>query len=675
MLDRIAPAPAVDQQHVIIEHLLRLDIEQTQKHEELKVMIKERNLEIIKEFRALAKNGPPASPLRSSLSPTDSLACGTVGPMRVLPANDTKTRTIEHYCDLIDNLLRCVDFEDYNIDSEVRTRIRNDIVEVHKRETRYLEGRYKAEDLKDAMRGKYWKLADMDGERYPLARAMHNQSSSSLPNMAKTAASEVAKVAETMMIKPSDVKTSNTCPGESIFGASKEVETETSPQLLRKRVEPFRKTPSGAEVSITRLSASPKRVNCEELEAIDSTKSVSGNCSQPDDPTRQHSQSADPYRKSQQTKLATAENLDDCAVKILDQETESREEMLEKVNPGAIVIPLLQSGISERPDWGGDGFIEKTDPLRQASIPLHNAHRKKQSLKFDSSIHSRAGPLPNHAKSREPALPRETVAEVPRQAVKFGPPIANAKSLPLNYAMEVFLNDQWENPVTQKAAPDAGMPAPAWYETTSLDGSGTSMMVTQSSRTRESVSTTQDLPGLTISSKGSTSSQGGLSLAEDSDTDAVTILAPGLENSAENATENATDDAVDDAAGALECPFNQLGCLQTFAASKEWITHSLTHFGSAEPPTTNRCTFCEEHFYSSDAAQSWTERMNHVAHHHRLGHKLTGARWDNTVYIYTHMYVNGLLGINSLCEYLGRERPSQCSQRCQLWSVSQLGSV
>ena len=48
--------------------------------------------------------------------------------------------------------------------------------------------------------------------------------------------------------------------------------------------------------------------------------------------------------------------------------------------------------------------------------------------------------------------------------------------------------------------------------------------------------------------------------------------------------------------------------------------------------------------------------MNHVAHHHRLGHKLTGARWDNTVYIYTHMYVNGLLGINSLCEYLGRER-------------------
>ena len=552
MLDRIAPTPVVDQQRVIIKNLLRLDTEQTQKHEELKVMIKEGNLETIKEFRALAKNGLPASLPRSAPSLTDSLACGTVGPMPGPRANDTKTRTIEHYCGLIDNLLGCVDFEDYNIDSEVRTRIRNDVVEIHKRETRYLAGRYGAEVLKDAMRGKYWKLADMDGERYPLARAMHNQSSSSLPVMAKTAASEVAKVAETMMIKPSDAKTSYTCPGESIFGASKEVGTETSPQLLRKEVEPFCKTPSGAEVSITRLSASPKRANCEELKAIDSTKSIARNCSQPDDPTRQHLQSADPYHKSQQTKLATVENLDDCAVKILDQETESREEMLE-------------SGISERPDWGGDGSIEKTDPLRRASIPLHNAHRKKQNLKFDSSIHPRAGPLPDHAKSREPALPRETVVEVPRQAVKFGPPIANAKSLPLNYAMEVFVKDRWENPVTQKAAPDAGMPAPAWYEATSPDGSGTSMMVTQNSRTRKSVSTTQDLPGLTISSKGSTSSQGGLSLAEDSDTDAVTILAPGLENSAENAT----DDAVDDAAGALECPFNQLGCLQTFAASKE----------------------------------------------------------------------------------------------------------
>ena len=644
----------MDQQRVIIEHLLRFDVEQAQNHEELKMMIKEGNLEVRREFTALAKSAPPASPLSISSSPTGSLTCGTIRPMRVPRTNDTKTRTIEHYCDLIDNLLGWIDFEAYDIDSEVRTRIRNDVVEVHKRETRYLKGICGAESLKDAMRGKYWKLADMDGERYPLARAMHNKSSSSLPDMAKTAASDVAQVAETMMTKPPDAKTSNTCPDKSTFEASKEVGTETAPQSLRKEVEPLPKIPSEAEVPMTRLSASPKGVSSEELEAIDGTRSVSDNCSQPDGPPRQHLQAADPYHKSQQAELATAENLVDCAVKILDQETESREEMLEQVNPGAMLIPLLQSGTSERPDWGGDGFIEKIDPLRQASIPLHNAHRKKPHPKFNSSTHPSAGSLPDHGKSRQPALPREPVVEVPRQAVKFGPPIANAQSLPLNYAMGVFLNDQGENPVTQKQASGAGMPAPAWL--TSPDGFGTSMMGTQSSRTQDSVSTTQDLPGLTISSKGSTSSQGDFSLAEDSDTDALTIRAPGSEDSANDATNDAIDEAADSAAGELECPFNQLGCLQTFAASKEWITHNLTHFGSAEPPTTNRCTFCEKHFHSSDAAQSWTARMNHVAHHHRLGHKLTGACWDNTVYIYTHMYVNGLLSMNFFCEYLGRER-------------------
>ncbi|KAK0510874.1 hypothetical protein JMJ35_006426 [Cladonia borealis] len=627
--EKIAPMPAVNQQRVIIEHLLRLISEQAQKHENLKVMMKERNLEIVREVRALAKNGPPASPPRSSPAPTDSSSSGTIG----------------HYCDLIDNLLACVDFEDYSVDSEVRTRIRNDVVEVHKRETRYLAGIYGAEDLKDAMRGKSWKLADMEGESYPLTRAMRNQSLSSLSELAeKTAALEVVKVAETTETKPSDTKTSNTCPGDSISGGPKEVGTETSPQLLKKEANPLREAPSGPEVSITRLSAIPKRLSSERLEAVDSTKSVPGNRSHPDGATREHSECADTYHKGQQRKIATAEKLDNRAVKILDQDTEYSEELLEEVNSETILIPLSQPGISKRPARGGVGYVKKTYPFRRASIPLHNAHRKKPNPKFKSFIHSGAAPLPHHAKSRELAVPLKEVVEVPQQAVNFKPPTANAQSLPPNYAMEAFLNDRWENPVTQKEASDAGMPAPARHEATSPDDSETSVMVTQRSRTRESVSTSQDLPALTISSKSSASSQGGTSLAEDSDTDAVTIVAPDW------------DSLADDAVGTLECPFNQSGCLQTFADSKEWITHSLTHFGSVGPPTTNRCTFCEEQFHSFDAAQSWSERMNHVALHHRLGNKLTGARWDNTVYLYTHMYEKGLLDINFLCEYLGRER-------------------
>ncbi len=644
MLDRNAPVSAVDQQLVIIEHLRRLDIEQTQKHESLKVMIEEKSMEIVREVVTLAKNGTPASPLRSSAAPTDSLARGTIEPMRVLRASDMKT--IEHYCVLIGNLLGCVDFEDYSIDIEVRTRIRNDVVEIHKRETRYLEGIYGAEDLKDAMRGKYWKLANMAGERYPLARAMHNQSSFSLSeNAENTAASGVAKVAELIETKLSDAKTSNTCPGNSVFEGPKEAGTENSPHVLRKDMEALREEPSVPELSITRSSASAKRVNSERLEAIDSTKSVSRTLSQPDDATREHSECAVSYYSGQQRKITTAENLDSCAVKILDQETEAREELLEEVDTGTMLMPLLQSGIPKRSVWAENDYLKKTDPRRRVSIPLHNAHQEKPPPKFDIFIHSRAAPPPDHAKSHEPALPLGEVVEVPSQAIRMGSPIANAQFLPLNYAMEVFLNDHWEDPVTQKEAPEVAMPASAWYEATSLEGSGTSMMGTERSRLRESVSTSQDLPGLTSSSKGSTiTSRGVSSLAEDSNKDAVTIIALVSENSA------------NDAAGPLECPFNQLACSQTFADSKEWITHSLIHFGSAEPPTTNRCTFCNEQFHSSDAAQSWTERMNHVALHHRLGHKLTGAPWDNIVYIYTHMYENGLLSIDFLCEFVGRER-------------------
>ena len=645
MLNRITPTPAVDQQRVTVEQLLRLDSQQTQKHENLKVMIEERNLEIIREVRAIARNNPSASPLRRFPAPTDSSSFDTIGPMRILRANDMKTQTIEHYCDLVDNLLACVDFEDYSINSEVRTRVRNDIVEVHKRETRYLEGIYGTEDLKDAMTGKYWKLAGMDGERYPLARAMHNQSSSSLSELSKgTAALEIAKVAETIDAKPSDARRSNTCPGDSMFGGPKDAGAESSPQLLREEVGPFREAPPGPEVSVTRLSASPKRVNSERLEAIDSTQSVPVNRSQPDGTTREHSEWADPYQKAQRRKMATAKHLDNCAVKILDQETESTEEMVEEVDSKTVLMKLSQAGISKRSAWGGVRYIEKTDPLCRASIPLRNAHQKQPNSKSDSFTHSGTAPLPDHAKNREPSVPLKEVSEIPQQAAKSRSPIANAQSLPLNYAMEVFLNNRWENPVTQKEAPGAGMPAPAWYEAISPGGPGTSMMITQSSRTRESVSTSQDLPGLTISTKSSASSHGGLSLAEDSDTDTVTILASDRDYSAE------------DDEGTLECPFNQLGCLQIFVDSKEWVTHSLTHFGSAGPPPINRCTFCEERFYSFDAAQSWSERMNHVALHHRLGNKLTGARWDNTVYMYTHMYENGLLGIEFLYEYLGRER-------------------
>ncbi|KAL9641261.1 MAG: hypothetical protein Q9204_000160 [Flavoplaca sp. TL-2023a] len=84
----------------------------------------------------------------------------------------------------------------------------------------------------------------------------------------------------------------------------------------------------------------------------------------------------------------------------------------------------------------------------------------------------------------------------------------------------------------------------------------------------------------------------------------------------------------------LECPFNLLYCFKDFADTKEWILHSLTHFGHVDPPTSNRCCFCEAAFDSDDGVSSWHERMQHVLLHHQLGHSLSCARPDFQLYTY-----------------------------------------
>ena len=76
----------------------------------------------------------------------------------------------------------------------------------------------------------------MDGESYPLPGAMHSQSSCPLPDLAeKTAALEIAKVAESTETKPWDTKMLNTSPGDSVFRGPGELETETAPQVLKGR--------------------------------------------------------------------------------------------------------------------------------------------------------------------------------------------------------------------------------------------------------------------------------------------------------------------------------------------------------------------------------------------------------------------------------------------------------
>ena len=84
----------------------------------------------------------------------------------------------------------------------------------------------------------------------------------------------------------------------------------------------------------------------------------------------------------------------------------------------------------------------------------------------------------------------------------------------------------------------------------------------------------------------------------------------------------------------FECPFQFNRCLLTFNNFHDWFDHSLTHFGRYDPPTKNKCCFCDRKFNAVDGMTSWNERMNEIALHHRLGHKLAHAQPDFELFKY-----------------------------------------
>lgn len=88
--------------------------------------------------------------------------------------------------------------------------------------------------------------------------------------------------------------------------------------------------------------------------------------------------------------------------------------------------------------------------------------------------------------------------------------------------------------------------------------------------------------------------------------------------------------------GILECSFNFLGCLDSFATQDvdAWILHSKNHFEQADPPNSSQCCFCVTKFgpltseEKADEWSVWSERMKHVAYHHVSGATLKKAQPD-----------------------------------------------
>ena len=85
--------------------------------------------------------------------------------------------------------------------------------------------------------------------------------------------------------------------------------------------------------------------------------------------------------------------------------------------------------------------------------------------------------------------------------------------------------------------------------------------------------------------------------------------------------------------GALsfECPFNFLYCTDVFSDFEDWYNHSLGHFENAGPPNRTRCCFCEYEFVGP---YGWRQRLQHIADHHRVGHRLSHAQPDFELYDY-----------------------------------------
>jgi len=87
---------------------------------------------------------------------------------------------------------------------------------------------------------------------------------------------------------------------------------------------------------------------------------------------------------------------------------------------------------------------------------------------------------------------------------------------------------------------------------------------------------------------------------------------------------NATNSALEKAV--YQCPFHFLDCRDSFHNRRDWDLHSRRHFLNQAPPSSVCCPFPWCRGWTAErGSQAWTQRMEHVARHHRMGDRLTAA--------------------------------------------------
>ena len=144
----------------MIEHLLRTTVEQSRKYESLKAATDGN-----KSLDVSDKGYIPATPdLNAAMIPIEVPDETKAEKELQVPEVDTALAPVDDYCLLIQRLLTEVEAEKYGIGHGMSRRIRDDVIHIHKRETRLLRAIYGYDELKDRMPESSWKLAEMAEE-------------------------------------------------------------------------------------------------------------------------------------------------------------------------------------------------------------------------------------------------------------------------------------------------------------------------------------------------------------------------------------------------------------------------------------------------------------------------------------------------------------------------------
>ena len=160
MQRRTEDPSVVNDQRKMIEHLLRMTVEQSRKQESLEAATNgNKCLDISDKGYLSTTPGPNAATI-----PVEVPDKTKTEKVLHVPEVETALAPVDDYCLLIQRLITEVEAEKYAIGHGMSRRIRDDVIRIHKRETRLLRAIYGHNELKDRMPESFWKLAEMAEE-------------------------------------------------------------------------------------------------------------------------------------------------------------------------------------------------------------------------------------------------------------------------------------------------------------------------------------------------------------------------------------------------------------------------------------------------------------------------------------------------------------------------------